>query len=257
MSLRVFVAVLALIIGGALVWVITAGSEDPASTPRATSIEERKAVRIEERLVKDPTNKALLVAVMKTWIDAGNERLNALDPFKRPFRILAPVAEDFETGLRAWGRYLAQTNGKAGRDIAESAAGTYFQLVEIGSTDPHKATANVVAAVEAEKIVCKHDPSLYTLSHLATYHYFNGENAAGDRAAREAAADSSPTDAIEPREVIEELNEYKEQGERFVARVKQGFETLEETGEEELEEPIKGYGSPAGINGYEPGTGPS
>lgn len=95
------------------------------------------------------------------------------------------------------------------------------------------------------------------LSNLATYEYFNGEFAAGDRAAKAAAAEVTEPGDLEPRDVIGQLNEYKERGEKFVARVKRGAEELEETGEEELENPIKGYGAPAGINGYEPGTGPT
>jgi hypothetical protein len=255
MHLRAFAAALALVIGAALVWVIAAGSEDSQPTERVTSPQEKKAVRLEKQAAEHPNDEGLQLNTMKAWIRAGADRLEAINTRTDP--IPPAVVEDYKSGLRAWNDYLQLTDGEASRDSAETVAVAYFQLVEIGSRDPSEATANAAGAVRAEKIVCKHDAVLYTLSNLAIYHYFNGEYPAGDKAAKEAAADIKAGDAIKPREVIEELNEYKELGEKFVGRVKQGSETLEETGEEELETPIKGYGSPAGINGYEPGTGPT
>jgi hypothetical protein len=250
MLLRALAAALALLVGGALLWVFTADSNNSDSRERATSLLERKAARIEKQLTKDPNDGTLLPRTMRAWIRAGAEQLEQIDTRTQP--IPAAVQEDYEAGLRAWSRYLERTDGAAGRNIGETAAVTYFQLVEIGSPDPSEAAANAAGAVRAERIVCEHDPTLFTLSDLAIYHYFNGESAAGDSAARRAAADVVGAPGITPREVIEELDEYKEQGEKFVARVKRGVETLEETGEEELDHRIKGYGSPAGLNGYEP-----
>lgn len=257
MHFRGLAAALALLIGGTLVWVVATGPDDQSTDEPPTSLGERQAVRVEKQLAKNPDDEKLLLRTMRVWIQAGADRLEAIDTFTKPIPVPAAVREDYEAGLRAWNEYLDQTGDEAGRDVAQTAAVTYFQLVEIGSRSPREATANAAGAVRAQRIVCRHDPLLYTLSNLASYQYFNGEYAAGDRAAREAAAEVRGVGAaIKPREVIEELNEYKELGERFVARVKRGFKTLEETGEEELETPIKGYGSPAGLNGYEPGTGP-
>ncbi|HEY5815729.1 MAG TPA: hypothetical protein VIS95_05255 [Solirubrobacterales bacterium] len=245
---------LALLILGALVWVITAGPDGSSAAPRVTSLQEKKAVRLEEQLAKEPDNEKLLLQTMMAWIRAGADRLEKINTDTQP--IPSTVPEDYKAGLQTWNEYLKQTDGEANRKIAETAGVTYFQLVEIGSTSPGEATANAAGAVKAQQIVCEHDPILYTLSELAIYQYFNGEYAAGDRAAKAAAADKSGLGELEPKDVIGQLNEYKERGEKFVARVKRGFETLEETGEEELETPIKGYGSAAGLNGYEPGEGP-
>jgi hypothetical protein len=211
-------------------------------------------MQLEGQLVKQPDDEKLLLKTAKAWIRAGAERLEAISPRNDP--IPPAVKEDYEAGLGAWERYLRRTAGEASREAGEQAGTTYFQLVEIGSRDPNKATANVAGALRAEEIVCKLEPILFTLSDLAIYHYFNGENAAGDKAAREAAASVSEDHAIEPYEVIEQLDEYKERGEKFAERVRRGFEILEETGEDELDYVIKGYGAPAGLNGYEPGTGP-
>jgi hypothetical protein len=257
MLLRSFIAALALLSGGAFLWVLTSGSDGPGPAQRPTSPKERKAVRIEKRFDQDPTAEARLLAAMNVWTGAGGERFERLDSTEKPISIPDPIVEDLEAGMQAWSDYLEQSNGKPGRDVAELAGATYFQLLEIGSTDPSQATANAASAVRAQKIVCEHEPILYTLSDLAIYHYFNGEYAAGDKAAKKAAASALEEEAaIKPQGVIDQLNEYKERGEKFVARVRHGFETLDETGEEELKTPIKAYGAPAGINGYEPEAWP-
>jgi hypothetical protein len=253
MFLRALAATLALLIGAAITWVVIASSDDRQPAQRVTSPQEKKAVRLEKQLAENPDDEKLLLRTAKAWIQAGAERLESVD-----VRLGEPIpdaaGEDYEAGMQAWNDYLEQTGGKASRDVAETAGITYFQLVEIGSKDPAEATANAAGAVRAQEIVCEYEPGLYTLSDLAIYEYFNGEYAAGDRAARKAAADEAEPGGLEPRDVIGQLNEYKERGEKFVARVREGFKTLEETGEEELETPIKGYGSHAGLNGYEPGT---
>jgi hypothetical protein len=251
---RASFAALALVISGAILWVATTGSDNPNAKARATSPLEKKAVKIEEQVAADPQNEKLLITAIRTRIRAGADKLEAIEPRTQP--IPGAVPEDYKAGLRAWTHYLKRTDGEATARLAETISVTYFQLVEIGSSRPAEATANAAGAVRAQKIVCVHAPSLYTFSNLATYRYFNGEYATGDKAAREAVADASEA-GWNVRDVVSQLNEYKERGEKFVARVKRGFESLEETGEDELETPIKGYGAPAGLNGYEPGTGPA
>lgn len=253
MHVRAIAALIALAIAGAAVWVVTASSDGPGSAKRATSSAEKQAVRIEKQLNEDPANKALLLSAMETWIEAGAERLGKIDT-RAGESVPASVAEDYEAGLQAWDRYLRQTDGEANAAVAAMASGTLFQLVEIGSTDPQKATTNAAAAVRAQKIACTHDPNLLTLSELAAYQYFNGENAAGERSGKRAAPH-----VVKSRRtaVFIQLKSARERGERFVARVKRGFKTLEETGKRELDAPIKGYGWAAGLNGYEPGTEPS
>lgn len=245
----------ALLAGVALVWVIAAdsggGSDNSEASRPPLSPLERKAVRVERRLEKSPTDEGLLLATMYAWVGAGNARLE-----DREFGDKSPppgMAPNYRTGLRAWGRYLEETGGKAAVDDAEYAGAAYFSLVEIGSKDPEQVSADAAGAARALRIACRQRGNLFNLSNLATYEYFDGDVAAGNRAAQRAAADAKASGAaIAPAAVIDQLNGYRERGEKFVARVKEGFETLEETGEDELDEPIKGYGSSAGINGGEP-----
>jgi hypothetical protein len=239
--LSIFVLIL---IGGALLLGIGPfGADGGDASPRSFLPLERQAQRVEERLAANPEDKEVLLTTTRKWIEAGNDRLSRRDRATQP--IPSAVSEDFSIGLRAWNRYLKLTGGKAGADIAEMAGGTFFQLVEIGSTDPSEAEANAAGAARALQIAGAQRPNLYTLSNLAVYEYFNGEYAAGDRAAEGAAAGIRKS---ESKSVIEQLDEYRERGERFVREVKRGAEALRESGEEELPAPIKGYGSPAGLN---------
>ena len=249
-------AILAVVGGAALLSVGPFDGDDTGpSRPPATPL-EKKAERVEQQSNKSPRDEELLLLTARRWIEAGNDRLNKIEFRQNPIPSVVP--DDLKRGLEAWRKYLAATGGESPAHMAELAGYTYFQLVEIGSTDPAEAEANAAGAARALRIAAKKKHTLSTLSLLAINEYFNGGLAAGDRAARTAAATvKGGRDAIESRDVLEQLNEYKERGEKFVARVKKGFETLEESGEEELETPIKGYGAPAGINGYEPGTGPS
>lgn len=236
-----------LIVGALLLGLGPFASANGGSHDRVLTFAEKQAERQEAKLARSPEDERMLLAVTRAWVEAGNAQLNDGNIKAQPN--LDAVAEDFRAGLRAWNRYLQQTGGKAGADLAELAGATFFSLVEIGSTDPSEAEANAAGAVRALRIAGKQRPTLYTLSNLAVYEYFNGENAAGDRAAQGAAADTTKAQA---KGVIEQLDEYRERGEKFVRRVERGTKTLEESGAEELETPIKGYGSPAGINGYEP-----
>lgn len=216
------------------------------SSRRPASPLEKQAEELEGQLVESPDDRRLLQATTKVWIGAGNDRLNRVDTRTQP--IPSAVRRDFRTGLRAWNRYLRETKGKAGADLAEQAGDTFFKLVEIGSTDPGVAKANAVGAARALRIAGRHRPTLYTLSNLAIYEYFNGRYAAGNRAGAGAAAAGSRAEA---KVVWDQLDEYRERGEKFVGRLRRGMRALAESGQDELRTPIKGYGSPAGINGAE------
>jgi hypothetical protein len=232
------------------VWLLSVGSfggDEGNSSPRTLSPLEREAQRLEKQSAANPKDEKLLRATMRAWIEAGQARLTILGTRTRP--IPAAIPEDFEAGLEAWNRYLGQTGGRAAAETAEVAGTTSFKLVEIGSTDPSEAEANATQAVRAMGIAARERPNLITLSDLAIYHYFNGELAAGDRAAKRAAA---TVDKAQAGTVLGQLREYRERAEKFLRRVERGAEELEQSGEERLDRLILAYGSPAGINGPEP-----
>jgi hypothetical protein len=241
-----FRGVLPLLLVAAAMLLLSVTAFDPTvggSSRRATSPLEKRAEGLEGRLAESPGDRRLLRATTQAWIAAGNARLARIDTRTQP--IPSAVNRALRTGLRVWNRYLRETKGEADADIAEQAGDTFFKLVEIGSTNPEVAKANAAGAARALRIAGKHRPTLYTLSNLAIYEYFNGRYAAGDRAGAGAAAAGSRAEA---RVVWDQLDEYRERGERFVGQVRGGMRALAESGRDELKEPIKGYGSPAGIN---------
>lgn len=222
----------------------------PASPP--PTAEERKAEAIERRLADAPSNEKLLQAATQAWVNAGNERLSKARFARLPsghVTIPAVINQDYRAGLRAWNRYLRATRGDAGVNLAETAGETYFVLMEIGSRDPAQLEADAAGAAQALRIAGRHRPDFFTLSNVAVFEYYNGEFAAGDIAARGAAADAPPATA---KEALVELREYRELGQTFRWLLRQGARELRETGESLLKEPIKAYRTQAYLNQEEP-----
>lgn len=196
---------------------------------------------------KDTTDEHSLLVITRAWLSAAHDWISKLDTQHKP--IPTVVSEDFEKGLRAWNRYLEQTGGKAGTEIAALAGGSYFELVEIGSRDLKKVEANSAGAVRAERILVAEEPSAMAHSNLAIYEYFNGEFAAGDRTMRALAIDLSHEIHTNPHATL--LCGYRASAEKFVRRVKRATQILRESGDEELPFLVKGYTSQGGISGLE------
>lgn len=214
----------------------------PSADERPLSTAERAAERVERRLARSPQSARLLRATTQAWINAGNQRISKLSSGAGPGA--GPIREDFKAGFRAWNRYLRRMGGDVGGDIAELVGGAYFHLLEIGSRDLGEIEANAAGAARALTIAGRHKPTLFTLSNTAIYDYFNGEFAAGDRAAEGAAANVT----FHKRLVVGQLNGYRERAEFFRGQVRRAAQELQETGEDLLEEPLKAYSSSAELN---------
>jgi hypothetical protein len=224
-------------------------SRPPAPPPTA---EEKKAAAIERRLTDAPGDEKLLQAATMAWIGGGNERLSKARFGRLPsghVTIPAVINRDYRAGLRAWNRYLRATGGEAGVNLAETAGETYFVLMEIGSRDLGELEADAAGAARALRIAGRQRPDMFTLSNVAIFEYYNDEFAAGDKAARGAAADVPPATA---KEVIVELREYRELGQTFRWLLRRGARELRETGASLLKEPLKAYRTAAYLNQEEP-----
>jgi len=224
------------------------GGMDASSQSDPPTALEEKAERVEERLAEHPGDPALQRSTMQAWIEAGNQRLFDLDTATEPIPHVVP--EDFEAGLRAWERYIRQTNGEADAELAEDAGDTYFRLLEIGSRDLAEIEANAAGAAKALRIAGSNSPDLFTLSNEAIYEYFNGELAAGERAARGAIADA-PSKTVDI--VKRQFAGYRERGEFFRRQLRQAAAELQETGEELLAERLKAYRDAVSVNKDDPG----
>ena len=116
---------------------------------------------------------------------------------------------------------------------------TYFRLAE-GSTTVPEAAEYVAKGTKAQAIAAAQRPSLNSLSTLAIYRYFNGEYAAGDKAAGQAAGKAgSPTEA---KSVEKQLAEYRKRSKAFAKQRKEAAKFEAEAGKEALKAPFSGLG---------------
>jgi hypothetical protein len=241
-------AIALVVIGGILVLSLHPLKGDTSASRRPLSRQERKAERLERRSAAKPGDQNRQLAAMEAWFEAGGSQLTRVDVEIEP--IPAAVREDFEAGLRIWDRYLEQTGGKVGADAAETAGAVSFELAEIGSRDPQDIEADVARAARALEIAGRHRHTLYTLSNVSVYAYFNGEYARGDVAARGAASGFKKRRrrAI----VFEELDSSREHAKVFRRLLRQANAELGESGDELLEKPLKVYSGAGGINKDDP-----
>lgn len=242
--------ILALLLAGVLVLIVQPfDGSDPGASPLPPTQLEKKAERVEGELAKSPENPMLQLASMRAWLGAGYDRVSRARNATQPIPSSA-IAEDFKAGLRAWKAYLRQTGGEANVDNAEFAGGAYVTLLELGSADVAEIESNTAEAARALRIAGRHRPNLYTLSNVAVYEYLNGEYADGNKAARQAAAifEEPARAAI----VTEQLNAYRERAETFRGLLRKAAAELRESGNEELEEPLKAYVASGGLNEEDP-----
>ncbi len=94
---------------------------------------------------------------------------------------------------------------------------------------------NVSKATEAQQIAAEQQPTLGSLSTLAIYQYFNGEFAAGDQTAKQAAAKASSK--AEGKTIENQLGEYRKHGEEFEKQKKELEKAEKEAGKEKLTNP--------------------
>jgi len=245
--LRVVYAVLALLMGGSLF--LTVGGFNIAelfgngSTSDASEVFHEQSERIEGRLAKDPTDEALLLALTRARIGAGNAQTE-IDPQTGAPGIPPPEAvKDFDEALEAWNRYLKQVDADPNPAAAQLVATTFFSLAERGSTSLSDIQLNLATAVEAQRIAAEQRPNAGSLSALAIYEFFSGNFAAGDKAAKQAVARTPSKPEAENAE--KQLDEFRKRAKQYVAQVERASKAERKAGAEQLQNPFGGFGSGA------------
>lgn len=245
--IRVVYAVLALLMGASLFLVVgpfnlgeLAGG---GGSGGANEVFEEQAERVEGRLAKDPTNEALLLALTRAWISSGNAQVE-IDPETGTPGTPPPEArDDFEQAQQAWNRYLKQAGDDPNPSAAQLVASTFFSLAERGSATLADVEENLATAAKAQRIAAERRPNVGSLSNLAIYEFFNGNFAAGDRAAKQAAA-RAPAKA-EAQEVEKQMAGYRKRAKRYVKQAERFAKSQQKTGREQLQNPFGGFGSGA------------
>jgi hypothetical protein len=247
---QVVYAILALLMGASLFFVVgpvNVGSliGNSTSTGSAAAALQEQAERVEKHLIKDPEDEQLLLALTRARIGAGNAQLEGGLEGETPV-VPATAHEEFEAGLQAWNRYLKQAGKEPSSSAAQLVAVTYFTLAERGSASLEELQTNVSTAERAQQIVAGKQPSLGAFSQLAIYSYFGGDLAAGDKAAKEAAAKA--TGKAEAKEVEKQLGEYRKRAVEFQKSVAEAEKQAKKAGREQLQKPL-GLGGALGESG--------
>ncbi len=244
--IRVVYAILALLMGASLFLVVgpvnigaLLGNSSSGST--AATVLDEQAERIERRLAKDPTDEALLLSLTRTRIASGNAQIEPGAAGEAP-TVPTATHEDFAVAQLSWNRYLKQAGDEPNAAAAQLVAGTFFQLAESGSTSLGEVQSNIDSAATAQRIAAEQQPNLNSLSSLAIYEYFNGNLAAGDKAAKQAVAHvPSKTEA---KGIEKQLAEFRKRGQKFTQGVEKAAKLEKKTGKEKLQNPFGGLGGP-------------
>ena len=241
--IRFVYAVLALLMGGSLFLVvgpvnIASLIGNQGSTGNAAKVFEEQAERVEHRLVKAPTDEALLLSLTRARIGAGNAKAET-NSETEALTFPPEARAEFEAALQAWNRYLKQAGAEPNPIAAQLVAGTFFKLAESGAGLP-EVEADVATATTAQQIAAKQRPNLGSLSFLAKYQYYNGEFAAADRATKQAASKASTK--AEAKNVEQQLGEYRKSAKQFVKQKKKLKKAEREIGKEKLANPFGGLG---------------
>jgi hypothetical protein len=234
--IRVVYAILALLMGASLFLVVgpfNLGNilGNSGSSSSAAKVLHEQAERIERRLTKNPGDEQLLLTLTRAQINAGNAQIEQTYESEVP-TITVGAKEDFQAAEESWSRYLKQAGDEPSPIGAQLVAATYFRLAE-GSGSFGEIEENVVKAAAAQRIAADQRPNLNSRSTLAIYEYFAGDFAAGDKAAKQAAAEaSSPAEA---KGIEKQLAEYRKRGKAFEKQRKEAAKLEAKSGREALQ----------------------
>jgi hypothetical protein len=244
---RVVYAILAVLMGASLFLVVGPFSIGNlignSSSTNAAKILQEQAQRIETKLRREPEDEALLLALARARISAGN----ALAETNSETGLSEVTAEgrfEYARAVEAWNRYLKQTSSPSASG-AQLVAGTYFRLAE-NSRSLEEAETNVEKAAKTQHIVAEAIPSVGSLTTLAIYEYYDNDFAAGDKATAQAEAKASKGEA---KEIKKQLAAYRLQGKRFEEQKKKIAKEEAKSGKESLQNPLGGLGGSAGTLG--------
>lgn len=244
---RVVYAILALLMGASLFLVVgpfNIGNliNNGSTASNAAKVLDEQAERIERKLVHNPNDEALLLALTRTRISAGNA-LTEVNP-----ETGTPVAtvegnRELERAAEAWSRYLRQAE-EPNPSAALLVARSYFGLAET-STSFEEAVSNVSRAADTQQIAAEGQPTINSLTTLAIYQYFAGNFAAGDKAARQAEAKA--VSKTEKKEISKQMAEYRKRGEAFEKQKHQAAAAEKGQSKERLENPFGGLGGSSSL----------
>jgi hypothetical protein len=231
---------LAVIMGASLLLVVGPvsigdifSSQDAANS--AADALDKQASNVQRKLRQSPNDEALLLALTRTRISAGNSRVE-IDPATGQQTITPEARAEYQQAADTWDRYLKVTSDPSPA-VAQLAAGAFFSLAQSATTNA-EVVADVKDAATAQQIVADSRRNLGTLSTLAIYDYYSFNFKAGDKAA--AAAEAQATSKAQAKSVNKQLAAIRKRAKKFQKQQKALAKATKGQGKQQLENPLGG-----------------
>jgi hypothetical protein len=234
-------AILAILMGASLFLVVGPVNiggllGNSGSSSSASAALDDQATNIERKLKKNPNDEALLLALTRVRISAGNT-LVSIDPASGQQTVTPEARAEYQQAAGAWARYLKQAGNQPNPGVAQLAANALLSLAQTASTTA-ESDADIKAAAQAQRIVADTRPNLGTVSTLAIYEYFSLDFKAGDKAARQA--EGMATSKSQAKSVKTQLTSYRKRAKKFQKQQKQLAKAQKGQGKQELQNPLGG-----------------
>jgi hypothetical protein len=245
---RVVYAILALLMGASLFLVVgpfnIASLIGGSSSSNTATVLNEQAERTERKLRTEPGNEGLLLSLSRTRSAAANALTEVSSATGVP-SFTAEGVQELNLAIEAWNKYL-KLSDEPSPSGALLMAGTFFSRAQV-SANLEEIEENLAGAAESQKIAAQARPSVGTYSNLAIYEYYRENFAAGDAAAKKAAAKAPGAEA---KEVTKKLSEYRARGKAFEQLHRRIEREERESGKEALQNPLgTGLSAPGGSLG--------
>lgn len=232
-------AILALLMGLSLFLVTGIGNISDlfgggSESNSGATISIEQAERIERKLTKSPEDPALLAALTKTRLNAGN---NSAEQTAGGLALTPESIEQYQLASAAWSEYLEVTK-EPSVGIALVVAPALVTLAENGNVGEFE--ANIKAAAEAQAIVAEQRPSINSVSTQAIYEYFTFDYKAAEKLEAEAIALAKGK--AQRKEVEKSLEPYKKRAQELQKSLNESKKASKGAGKESLENPLGGLG---------------
>jgi hypothetical protein len=244
---RVVYAILAVLMGASLFLVVgpfnLSSLVGGGGVTSAAKIDQEQVQKIEEKLRRQPKDEALLLALTRAHVIAAG----ALSETNPETGLAVPTTEavrEYSGAVESWASYLKQTD-EPNPSTARAVAETYIKMAEVSGTI-EESNANIAKAAKTQRIAAAAQPTLGSLSLLATYEYFAGNYSQGDKAAAEATRKTTKTEA---KEVTKKLAATRARAKQFEKEVREFAKTEKEKGKEALKNPFGGLGGSPSLGG--------
>jgi hypothetical protein len=243
---KVVYAILALLMGASLFLVVGPAPLSDlfgggSTSSNAAGPFEDQAERLEAKLKKAPEDPALLLALTRAQINAGNALVEG-NPETGEIAYGPESRQQLSEASETWSKYLKATDQPSSSG-AQLAAQALFALAQTSRTG-NEALANVRAAAKAQQIIAEKRPSLGSLSTLAIYRSYAFDYKGAKEAGKKAAGYANTK--FERENLENELDENSKRGHEFekqLAKIEKEAKKAREKGEAAVANPL-GEGNP-------------